>query len=113
MSVVNYGLIRCLFRVPLSDYQNVTVCPTRLTRAVVLEANSSFANPEVVLKAWWQGASFREITVPFLKRERGSAKGTRIKFILKSITEIWSWWLRWIVLGRRSHRGTGRVFRDK
>jgi len=112
VSVVNYGLIRCLFRVPLSDYQNVTICPTRLMRTVSLEANSSFANPEVVLKAWWQGASFREVTVPFLKRERGSAKGTRIKFIVRSIADIWRWWFRWIVFGQRSHRGVGRIVRD-
>ena len=29
VSVVNYRLVRTLFRVPLGDYQNVTVYPRR------------------------------------------------------------------------------------
>lgn len=109
VSIVNYRLIRTLFRLPLSDYQNVTVTPTRLVQPLDLEANSSFANPEVLLNVWWQGASFKEVPVPFRRRTRGVAKGTRPRALVASVRDIASCWFRWIVLGRRAHRGRGRV----
>ncbi len=109
ISHVNYRLVRLLFRLPLNDYQNVTVYPRRLLQSFEFEADSSFMNPELLLKAWWSGASFKEIPVPFIKRERGIAKGTRWRSVLKSIADILYWWTRWIVLGLRSQRGQGRV----
>ncbi len=56
VSVVNYRLIRMLFRLPLRDYQNVTVYPRALIQSVHLESESAFTNPECLLKTWWRGA---------------------------------------------------------
>ena len=109
VSHINYRLVRALFRLPLNDYQNVTVYPRQLLQSFEFETDSSFMNPELLLKAWWSGASFRELPVPFLKRERGIAKGTRWRSIVKSIIDIFGWWMRWMVLGRRSAKGHGRV----
>ena len=111
VSFVNYGLIRLLFQLPLRDYQNVTVCPTRRVQACILEADSSFANPEVLIKMWWSGASFLEVPVGFQKRQRGKATGTRVKSILRSIREIGRHWLGWVVFNRYPQRGKGRVSR--
>ena len=77
VSVVNYRLIRTLFRLPLGDYQNVTVYPRRLIQSVTLETESAFTNPECLLKTWWRGATFKEVPVPFVKRQRGRGTGTR------------------------------------
>jgi hypothetical protein len=112
VSIVNYLLIRVLFRLPLSDYQNVTVYPRTLIQSVVLESESSFTNPECLLKTWWKGATFREIHVPFVKRVHGRGKGTRPAAILAAIADILRWWFRWVVLGRRVDRGRGRVLKD-
>lgn len=109
VSVVNYWLIRILFRLPLGDYQNVTVYPRRLIQSVALETESAFTNPECLLKTWWRGASFKEIQVPFVKRERGRGTGTRPRAILAAIEDILYWWTQWVVLGRRSDRSRGRV----
>jgi hypothetical protein len=109
VSAVNYFLIRLMFRLPLHDYQNVTVYPRELIQSVRLETESSFTNPECLLKTWWKGARFKEFPVPFLKRQRGQAKGTRARAILASVTDIGSWWFRWVVLGRRADRGRGEV----
>ena len=35
--------------------------------------------------------------------------GTRPAAIVKAINDIFYWWVRWVVLGRRSHKGRGRV----
>ena len=109
ISIVNYLLIRTLFRLPVHDYQNVTVYPTRLIQSVMLESESAFTNPECVLKVWWMGATIREFPVPFLKRQRGVAKGTRPAVVVRTVTDIFRWWFRWVVLGRRTDKGRGRV----
>jgi glycosyltransferase involved in cell wall biosynthesis len=109
ISHANYRLVRLLFQLPLNDYQNVTIYPRTLLQSFTFETDSSFMNPELLLKAWWSGASFKEIPVPFIRRERGVAKGTRLRSILKSIADIGYWWLRWIVFGQRPRRGRGRV----
>ncbi len=109
VSVVNYQLIRLLFGLPFGDFQNVTVYPRQLIQSVTLETESSFTNAECLLKTWWRGATFREVPVPFVKRERGLGTGTKPRAILKAISDILGWWLRWIVLGRRDARGHGRI----
>jgi glycosyltransferase involved in cell wall biosynthesis len=109
VSYVNYWLIRGLFRLPISDYQNVTVYPRELIQDVELETESSFTNAECLLKTWWRGATFQEVHVPFIKRERGTSTGTRPRAIFAAIRDILYWWIQWIVLGRRAHAGCGRV----
>lgn len=109
ISMCNYCLVRFLFRLPVHDYQNVTVYPRRLIQSVVLESESAFTNPECLLKVWWKGARIKEIPVTFCKRQLGEAKGTRLRTVLKSIRDICHWWWQWIVLGRRTDKGRGEV----
>ena len=109
VSHTNYRLVRLLFQLPLNDYQNVTVYPRALIQSFEFETDSSFMNPELLLKAWWSGASFREVAIPFIKRERGVAKGTRWTSIARSIRDIFYWWVVWIVLGRRRDKLKGSV----
>jgi glycosyltransferase involved in cell wall biosynthesis len=111
VSLVNYWLIRLLFRLPIGDYQNVTVYPRHLIQSILLESESSFTNPECLLKTWWRGATFLEVPVPFVKRQRGIGKGTRPGAVLTAIKDILYWWNRWLVLGRRTTRGRGSVIR--
>jgi glycosyltransferase involved in cell wall biosynthesis len=111
VSVVNYRLVRTLFRLPLDDYQNVTVYPRALIQSVTLETESAFTNPECLLKTWWRGATFKQVPVPFVKRRQGRSKGTRPRAILAAIYDILYWWTQWMVLGRRTDRGRGCVLR--
>jgi glycosyltransferase involved in cell wall biosynthesis len=109
VSVVNYHLIRMLFRLPLRDYQNVTLYRRALIQTVTLESESSFTNPECLLKVWWRGATFREVHVPFVKRQQGTGKGTRPRAIVAAIFDILYWWVQWVVLNRRTSRARGRI----
>ena len=101
VSLFNYVLIRSLFGVPLSDYQNVVIYPTRLIQSIRYEARSSFANPEGLLKCHWCGASIVEVPISFIPRTAGEAKGTRFRAIYASITDIFRLWRKWIVRGKR------------
>jgi len=109
VSLTNYVLIRTLFHLPFADFQNVTVCPTRLARALRLESEGSFTNPEVMMKLYWGGASFLQVPVLFQKRGRGKGTGTRLGAIVTSIGEIVGSWFRWVVLGGYPNRKTGAV----
>ena len=65
VSLTNYLLIKILFRLPFDDFQNVTVCPSRLAQPLLLESEGSFTNPEVMMKLYWSGASFFQVPVAF------------------------------------------------
>jgi glycosyltransferase involved in cell wall biosynthesis len=109
VSIVNYLIVRTLFRLPVRDYQNVTVYPTELIQSVRLESESAFTNPESLLKAWWKGATILEFPVAFLKRQKGVGKGTHPVVVLQTVADIFHWWFLWVVLGRRADKGRGRV----
>jgi len=111
VSVCNYLIIRVLYRFPLSDYQNVVFYRTRLIQSLKTEADSSFANPELLLKSWWRGASIKEVPISFIPRTAGEAKGTKLKSILKSVRDVFGFWLKWIVLGGRGPVRKGRITR--
>jgi glycosyltransferase involved in cell wall biosynthesis len=111
VSTINYMLIRLLYRVPLSDYQNVTFYPTRWIQSVDYEARSSFANPEGLIKSYWSGKSFKEVEINFIPRKEGTAKGTRVRAIGNSVKDILRLWFSWVVMGNRNKVKFGIVSR--
>ncbi len=110
VSIVNYFLIRFLFRLPTSDYQNVTFYPTKLIQSVELEGKSSFVNPECLLKVYWMGKSIKEVPIGFLPREKGTSKGTRFKALRAAVWDIFRLWFKWIILRKYKNRLKGKVF---
>jgi len=111
ISVINYMLIRLLFRVPLSDFQNITFYPTKWIQSVKYEAKSSFANPEGLVKSYWNGKTIKEVPINFISRAKGEPKGTKPKAIINSVIDIFRLWFKWIVLGKRGLIRKGRVYR--
>ena len=111
ISVINYLLIRSLFQIPLSDFQNVTFYPRELLQSIQYETNSSFSNPEGLIKAYWRGASIVEVPISFIPRSKGDAKGVSLRTIRASINDILTFWFRWVVLGNRQHGGNKSIKR--
>lgn len=111
VSLINYLFIRILFRLPLSDYQNVTFYPTEWIQSVKYESRSSFANPEGLIKSYWAGKSIKEVPISFIPRGQGDAKGTRIKSIIVSVEDILRLWFKWILLRKRGSIIKGRISR--
>ena len=109
VSLVNYLLIRLLFRVPLSDFQNVTFYPTKWIQSIKYESRSSFANPEGLIKSYWSGKSIKEVPISFIPRQQGEAKGTRIKAISTSVQDVFGLWFKWVVLGARGTINKGEI----
>lgn len=113
VSITNYLIIRILFRIPLSDFQNVTFYPTKWVKTVTVEARSSFANPELLIKSYWDGMSIKEVPISFIPRSKGEAKGTKPKAIMNSVKDIFTLWFKWVILGRRGHIRKGTIYRLK
>lgn len=96
VSAVNYTLIRVLYGVPFSDYQNITFYPTQLVQNLILESKSSFLNPELLIKTYYLGnITFKEVPIRFIPRTKGQAKGRKLKTVVRSIWDICTSWLRW------------------
>ena len=104
ISIVNYLLIRTLFRLPVHDYQNVTVYPRPLIQSVELESESAFTSPECLLKTSWKGVTIKEVPVVFRKRSRGRGNGTRLRAIRMAVRDIFRFWFQWVVLNRGGDR---------
>ena len=110
-SLLNYVLIRVLFRVPLSDFQNVTFYRTSWIQSLKPESSSSFSNPEMLLKSHWNGMSIKEVPISFLVRNKGEAKGTRPAAIISSVKDIFRLWFRWVLLRKRGTIRKGKIER--
>lgn len=111
VSICNYVIIRVLYRFPLSDYQNVVFYRTALVQSHQMDADSSFINPELLLKSYWRGAKIKEVPISFIPRVAGEAKGTKLTSILKSVRDVFGFWLKWVVLGGRGPITKGSITR--
>lgn len=95
VSLVNYYIIRILFGLRFHDFQNVTFYRTKLVQSFAMQSRTSFANAEFLIRSYDAGARFIEVPIPFIKRSQGTAKGTKLRTILRSVTDIARNWLAW------------------
>ena len=113
ISVCNYGIIRFLFGLKLSDYQNVVFYPRTFIQKIKITSNSSFVNPELLLRAHYHGLSICEAPISFIGRTRGVAKGTKTAAILASISDIWKFWKKVYIRKQISKKINGTLNRLK
>lgn len=113
VSLGNYYLLRILFGVPFHDFQNITLYPRSLIQSVDLAGDSSFINPECLLRTYERDVRYIEVPIPFLPRKQGQAKGTKLSSINRSIRDILAAWIRWGWQFRLRQRNEGRrrIFR--
>ena len=97
---VNYWLIRIMFGIALSEFQNVKVFRRSLMDRIVLESESGFVNAEIGIKAFYLGARIKEVAITFHPRQGGEAKGVRPSLLWRTLADIFGSWFRWVVLRR-------------
>jgi glycosyltransferase involved in cell wall biosynthesis len=98
-TVANYWLIRALFRIPLSEFQNVKLFRRSLLQRITLEARSGFVNAEIAIKAHYLGARIKEVAMTFQPRPRGSSKGAPPALLWWTFVDTLRLWWKWVVLG--------------
>jgi glycosyltransferase involved in cell wall biosynthesis len=111
VSVINFTLIRLFFRVPLSDFQNITFYPTKWIQSIKYESSSAFSNPEGLIKSYWAGKTMKEVSIGFIPRQKGEAKGTKFKALKMAVKDLFGLWFKWIVLGERGKIKKGAIER--
>jgi len=113
VSVINFIVIRSLFRVRLGDFQNVTFYPTHWIQSINHESNTSFVSPEALIKSYWNGFTIKEVPINFIARQQGTAKGTKLTFIISAIKDILRLWIRWMIFKNNSFKKAGKIYRLK
>ena len=89
ISVINYMLIRLLFRVPISDFQNITFIQQSGFSRLNTRQRSSFANPEKApIRSYWNGKTIKEVPISFISRAKGEQRGQEPKAIINSVKDI-------------------------
>ena len=104
ISLINFLVIRTLFRVKLSDFQNVTFYRTEWIQSIQFESNSAFSNPEAIIKSHWAGQSIKEVPINFIPRIVGEPKGTKLKAIISAMNDICRLYWLWMVLQKRDKK---------
>jgi len=98
--LVNRYMIRVLFGLNISEFQNVKFCHSDFLKKIGFESASTFTNPECSIKGFWSGLTIKEKGMKFLPRAAGKAKGANPSGILESLRDILKYWFKWIVLRR-------------
>ena len=94
ISVTNVLLLRLLFELKLRDYNFVQLYRREVLETVPLEASSTgFAMPALLMNAHDRGYRVREIVLDYHPRLNGKATAGHPKVIVKSITELFRFWM--------------------
>jgi len=108
-SVVNYWLIRILFGVPLSDFQNTTFHRLESLKSIRLDSSSNFTNPECVIKSYYRGARIKEVKMDHMDRKAGKAKGGNLDYVLETFFDILKCWMMFFIFKRPGKLRKGLV----
>jgi glycosyltransferase involved in cell wall biosynthesis len=95
ISLGNYYVLSILFGARFHDFQNVTFYRTRAVQELSIVGHTSFVNPELLLKSYYNGVRFIEVPIRFISRQKGVAKGTRPIVVIRSVLDTTRNWFAW------------------
>lgn len=100
-SLVNYWLIRILFKVRISDFQFVQVYKRALLQDIRIQSKETFVPPELMIRLLDKGCRYQEVVRTFHKRPGGRPKCGRPGKVFQSIRDILCFWFYWTILRKR------------
>jgi glycosyltransferase involved in cell wall biosynthesis len=110
VSMINIGLLQLLFRMPIHQFQYICLYRTRLLHDIELEyRHSAFIQAEVLIKARDMGYRLTEVTVGYIPRTGGVARGAKPILVIKSVRDILTFWLRWLFQERKDGKRDWRA----
>lgn len=90
-SVVNYWLVRLLFRIHLRDMNFVQVYKREVVQKVLVKGKSpAFVTPELLIRSRDKGYQIAQIHAPFHRRQRGKANYGKPRDILWTLADMLS-----------------------
>lgn len=92
-SLVNYYLIKMLFRVNVGDFQFVQVYKKSILENLLIKAKRTFVPPEIIIKALRRGYRMQEYKSRFYARSKGGSKCGHPKVIFAALKDMfYCWW---------------------
>jgi len=95
ISLTNYYILKMLFGLAVSDFQNIQFHATKTLQSFDLRGESSFLGIEMMVRACERNLTLIEVPIQFLPRIKGMAKGVQVAAVLKSVRDIFRNWLAW------------------
>ncbi len=97
---VNIHLLRALFRMPLHQFQYISLYRLNTLCQMDIEFTASaFFLAAVLIKARALGARLVEVDIRYLPRATGRATGARAKLVAATVYDMLCFWWRWVRLG--------------
>jgi len=99
-SLVNYYLIRILFKVRVGDFQFVQIYRREILKDLNVKSARTFVPPEVIIKLLKRGFKMAEYRTAFHPRSKGQAKCGHPKVIFRTLFDMFRFWF---ILKRRGY----------
>ena len=92
VSFINIMAIKILFRMKERQFNYISLYRTEIFKKINIEARSVFVTAEIMIKARDLGYRLVEIEIDYVPREYGSATGSSVKSILKTLRDMLKFW---------------------
>lgn len=99
-SIVNYMIIRCLFNLPIRDYQFVQLYRRTVLDNIEIQAKDVFVPAEIMIKLHDMGFRLIQEEATFHPREGGSANYGKMKYFIATFQDQIKFFFR-LRLGKR------------
>jgi len=86
-SLVNYIIIKVLFRVPFDDFQFVQLYKRDLVLQLKIDARDVFVPPEIIIKLHDSGANLIQYKTTFHARKAGKSKYYKLKYFIHTFLD--------------------------
>jgi glycosyltransferase involved in cell wall biosynthesis len=100
VSWVNIRAIQVLFGMRQRQFNYISMYRLDALREMRIEYwHSAFFYAEIMIKATALGRRLVEVDIQYVPRGSGEATGAKPAFILRTMTDMLRFWLRWVLMG--------------
>ena len=98
-TMTNNTVMHVLFpHLRFTAYHTLQIHRVDFIQAIKLEAVTPFMCSEMLFKARVLGLKIKEVGIPYLPRRKGKATGGSPRLIVRHVSEMMKFWVRWVVL---------------
>jgi glycosyltransferase involved in cell wall biosynthesis len=103
VSWANTRLIQALFRMPLRQFNYISMYPVDYLRRIEVRYwSSAFFFAEILIKLRAMGARLEEVDITYAPRTSGRATGANVSLIAATGRDMLEFWFHWVLLGERN-----------
>lgn len=105
ISWTNIHLIQVLFGMKERQFQYISMYRMEVLSRIKIEyTRSAFFLAEMLIKAKALGYRLVEVNILYAPRLSGKPTGAKVVLVIRTVIDIFRFWLRWVYLGRKDVR---------